>query len=269
MSTALRSLWPGQAGSTAALEQPAAPRLLPLGDSAWTVEFGRTLDEATNARVMGLSDRVAAARRNDPRLAAVTDVVPTFRSLTVHFDPWAGDADALGRCLLALAQQGGQAAVSGRRWRLPVCFDDDFAPDLPRVCELKQRRRTEVIDQLLGARLRVCMLGFQPGFPYMGGLPPALVTPRLPSPRHKVPAKSVAIALDMCAVYPWESPGGWNLLGRTPVALFDPAQTEQPAMLAAGDEVRWEAVDRRTHDRLEADIAQGLARETFLEGPAP
>ncbi|WP_066155758.1 5-oxoprolinase subunit PxpB [Hydrogenophaga pseudoflava] len=244
------------------------PRLLPLGDSAWTVEFGHAIDAATNARVMGLAGRVAAARQNDPLLAPVTDVVPTFRSLTVHFDPWAGDATALGRQLLSMAQEGQQTTVQGRQWQLPVCFDDDFAPDLPRVCELKQLSRSEVISQLLGAAFRVYMLGFQPGFPYMGGLPPTLVTPRLPSPRQKVPAKSVAIALDMCSVYPWESPGGWNLLGRTPVVLFDPAQTEQPAMLAAGDEVRWTAVDRDTHDRLAREIANGLPRETFLKESA-
>jgi KipI family sensor histidine kinase inhibitor len=241
------------------------PRLLALGDSAWTVEFGHAIDAATNARVMGLAGRVAAARQGDPLMNAVTDVVPTFRSLTVHFDPWAGDAAALGRQLLSMAQEGQQASVQGRQWRLPVCFDDDFAPDLPRVCELKQLSRADVIDQLLGATFRVYMLGFQPGFPYMGGLPPALITPRLPSPRQKVPAKSVAIALDMCSVYPWESPGGWNLLGRTPVVLFDPAQTEQPAMLAAGDEVRWTAVDRATHDRFAREIADGRPRETFLK----
>jgi KipI family sensor histidine kinase inhibitor len=189
------------------------PRLLPLGDSAWTVEFGHAIDAATNARVMGLAGRVAAARQNDPLLAPVTDVVPTFRSLTVHFDPWAGDATALGRQLLSMAQEGQQTTVQGRQWQLPVCFDDDFAPDLPRVCELKQLSRSEVISQLLGAAFRVYMLGFQPGFPYMGGLPPTLVTPRLPSPRQKVPAKSVAIALDMCSVYPWESPGAGTCWG--------------------------------------------------------
>lgn len=241
------------------------PRLLPLGDSAWTVEFGHTIDAATNARVMGLADRVAAAREDDPLMAAVTDVVPTFRSLTVHFDPWTGNAAALGRRLLSMAQEGQQAAVHGRHWQLPVCFDEDFAPDLARVCELRQLTRAGVIDQLLGASFRVYMLGFQPGFPYMGGLPPELMTPRLPSPRQKVPAQSVAIALDMCSVYPWESPGGWNLVGRTPVVLFDSAQTSQPAMLAAGDEVCWTAIDRGTHDRLARDIAQGLPRETFIK----
>jgi inhibitor of KinA len=201
-------------------------------------------------------------------MRSVTDVVPTFRSLTVHFDPWADDAAALGRQLLAMAQEGQQTSARGRQWLLPVCFDDDFAPDLPRVCELRQLSRAEVTQQLLGASFRVYMLGFQPGFPYMGGLPPTLVTPRLPSPRQKVPAKSVAIALDMCSVYPWESPGGWNLLGRTPVVLFDPAQTAQPAMLAAGDEVRWTAVDRATHDRLAREIADGLPREIFLNASA-
>lgn len=240
------------------------PRLLSLGDSAWTVEFGHTIEAATNARVMGLADRVESARQGDPLMAAVTDVVPTFRSLTVHFDPWTGDASALGQLLLSMAQRGSQAESTGRQWLLPVCFDDDFAPDLARVCELRQLTRDKVVDKLLGATLRVYMLGFQPGFPYMGGLPPALVTPRLPSPRQKVPAQSVAIALDLCSVYPWESPGGWNLLGRTPVVLFDPARVEQPAMLAAGDEVRWTPVNRSTHDQLAADIARGLPREGFL-----
>jgi inhibitor of KinA len=240
------------------------PRLLPLGDSAWTVEFGSAIDAAANARVMGLARQIAQAQGTDSLMAVVTDLVPTFRSLTVHFDPWTADPGALGLALLALAQQSVEIATQGRRWQLPVCFDEDFAPDLARVCEIRQLSRTQVIDGLLGASFRVYMLGFQPGFPYMGGLPPALATPRLPSPRQKVPAQSVAIALDMCSVYPWESPGGWNLLGRTPVVLFDPSQTEQPAMLSAGDEVQWAEVDRSTHDRLAADIARGLPRETFL-----
>ncbi len=243
----------------------APPRLLALGDSAWTVEFGTTIDPDINARVMGLNHLIMQQRHTDPLLTHVTDVVPTFRSLTVHFDPWQSDAHALGLRLLALAQGGHRSETQGRQWVLPVCFDEDFAPDLARVCELKQLTRTAVIDLLLGATFRVSMLGFQPGFPYMGGLPHELVTPRLPSPRQKVPAKSVAIALDMCSVYPWESPGGWNLLGRTPVVLFDPAQTENPAMLAAGDVVHWTAVDRATHDRLARDIAQGLPRETFVK----
>ena len=242
-------------------------RLLALGDSAWTVEFGSAIDAAINARVMGLAQRVALAQTTDPLMVPVTDVVPTFRSLTVHFDPATTDAGALGQRLLTLASDVDGVMTQGRQWHLPVCFDEEFAPDLARVCELKQLTRAQVIQQLLGATFRVYMLGFQPGFPYMGGLPAALATPRLPSPRQNVPAQSVAIALDMCSVYPWESPGGWNLLGRTPVVLFDPAQAEQPAMLAAGDEVQWTEIDRATHNRLAGDIARGLPRKTFLKAP--
>jgi KipI family sensor histidine kinase inhibitor len=243
----------------------ASPRLLALGDSAWTVEFGSSIDAATNARVMGLAAQVSQAREYEPLLASVTDVVPTFRSLTVHFDPGSNDAAVLGQWLQARALVTGENTLSGRCWQLPVCFDDEFAPDLPRLCEARQLSRASVIEQLLSATFRVYMIGFQPGFPYMGGVPSALHMPRLPSPRHKVPAQSVAITGEMCAVYPWESPGGWNLLGRTPVVLFDPRQTGQPAMLAAGDEVRWSAVDRAMHDQLATDIAQGLPREHFLE----
>ncbi|HAX19663.1 MAG TPA: allophanate hydrolase subunit 1 [Hydrogenophaga sp.] len=245
-----------------------SPRLLALGDSAWTLEFGSAIDPAINARVMGLAARVAQARASEePLMASVTDVVPTFRSLTVHYDPLEADATALGERLQVLAQDGHQAMQPGRLWHLPVCFDADFAPDLPRLAEAKGLSPDEVIQRLLTATFRVYMLGFQPGFPYMGGVPPELHMPRLPAPRQKVPAQSLAVAGEMCAVYPWESPGGWNLLGRTPVVLFDLRYAEQPALLAAGDEVRCHAVERATHDRLAAEIARGMPRETFLKAP--
>lgn len=239
------------------------PRLLPLGDSAWTVELGSSIDDRIHARVMGLSALIARQRYTHPLLARLTDVVPTFRSLTVYFDPLNTDAPALGAHLLALAQQEQDVVLVGRSWALPVCFDDDFAPDLPRLCDAKGLTRTAVIEQFLSARLRVYLLGFQPGFAYLGGLPPALAMPRLAAPRARVPARSVATAGELCGIYPWDSPGGWNLLGRTPVQLFDPSQADQPALLSAGDEVRWTAVDRRTHDRLADDIARGLPREAF------
>jgi len=245
------------------------PRLLALGDSAWTLEFGNTIDPAINASVMGLAERVLQARGSEPLMAAVTDVVPTFRSLTVHYDPMEADAAALGERLRVLAQDGHQDMQAGRLWHLPVCFDADFAPDLPRLAEAKGLSPDEVIQHLLAATFHVYMLGFQPGFPYMGGVPPELHMPRLPAPRQKVPAQSLAVAGEMCAVYPWESPGGWNLLGRTPVVLFDLHHADQPAMLAAGDDVRFYAVDRATHDALAAGIAQGLPRETFLKAPKP
>ena len=242
-----------------------APRLLALGDAAWTVEFGHSIDATLNARVMGLAQRLAAARQTEVGLAAVTDVVPSFRSLTVYFDPQAGDADAIGAHLMVLSQSSGLQHQEGRHWRLPVCFDADFAPDLQRLAEAKGLDPDAVTERLLQAQFRVYMIGFLPGFPYMGGLPPELAMPRLSSPRQRVPAHSLAVAGEMCAVYPWESPGGWNLLGRTPVRLFDPNHAQQPAMLAAGDLVRWYAVARDVYQRLYTlDQAGQLPREMFL-----
>lgn len=245
---------------------PAEPpaRLLPLGDAAYTLEFGAAIDPAIHARVVGAAAALNAARGAEPLLDGLTDVVPTFRSVTVHFDPDRTEADALGRWLLALAAQDQRQAVAGRAWRLPVCFDEEFGPDLPRLCAATGLGREAAIARLAQVRFRVYMLGFQPGFPYMGGLPDDLALPRLASPRQKVPARSAAIAGVMGAIYPWDSPGGWNLLGRTPVALWDATRADQPAMLAAGDTVSWAPVDRATHDRLLAEVARGLPREHFL-----
>ena len=248
---------------------PTSPRLLALGDSAWTVEFGTTIDLALNARVMALADHVQRLRAQAPAFAAIGDVVPTFRSLTVHFDPLSTDARLLGEHLLDLAGQGGEAMHGGRCWRLPVCFDPEFAPDLPRLAQARQLSEAAVIERLLGCTLQVYMIGFLPGFPYMGGLPVELAMPRLSSPRARVPAHSVAVTGQMCAVYPWDSPGGWNLVGRTPLTLFDLAHSAQPAMLSAGDSVRWRAVSRAEHDELARQVQTGqLQREAFLDTEA-
>ncbi len=241
------------------------PRVLALGDAAWTVEFGSTIDTALNARVMALAARLAELRKHDDAFAGITDVVPTFRSLAVHFAPEQVDADALASRLAALAQDAAGRTVQGRRWRLPACFAPEFAPDLPGLAQAKGLDEAQVITRLLELEFRVFMIGFQPGFPYMGGVPPELAMPRLPSPRKRVPAQSIATAGEMCAVYPWESPGGWNLLGRTPLALFDLRHADQPAMLAAGDTVRWYPIEPEQYQDLLARSQAGqLAREAFL-----
>jgi KipI family sensor histidine kinase inhibitor len=240
-------------------------RLLALGDTAWTVEFGTHIDTALNAQVMALAHRLARARVEEPGFAAVTDVVPTFRSLTVHFSPLTTDADALATRLLALAQETTVHTTEGRHWRLPACFDSGFAPDLSAWAQAHHMHEHQIVQQVLDTRFRVYMIGFLPGFPYMGGLPPELAMPRLASPRPRVPAHSIAVAGEMCAVYPWESPGGWNLIGKTPVQLFDLRDIDHPAMLAAGDSVSWYAIDPPEYERLLAQCVSGaLPRQTFL-----
>lgn len=241
------------------------PRLLPLGDAAWTVEFGQAIDPLCQARVMRLADEVRARQGCDAALAGVQDVVPTFRSLTVLFDPLRTDAQALGAHLLALSATEGTAVPGGRCWRLPVCFEPAWAPDLGDVCAASGWSEHAVVQSLTTTLFKVGMIGFMPGFPYLSGLSPALTMPRLATPRKAVPAGSLAVAGTMCCVYPWTSPGGWRLLGHMPLPLFDLAQTDAPAWLAAGDEVRWTAVDRAEHARLGADWVRGvLVRSDFL-----
>jgi KipI family sensor histidine kinase inhibitor len=239
-------------------------RLLPLGDTAWTVEFGDRVDPVLHGRVLGLLDALEKAR-TDEKFAGIVDLVPTFRSLTVCYDPTACDGGHLGENLLALARDAGAARRQGRHWHIPVCFDDDLAPDLADLAQAKGLSREAVVDLLTRTTFQVYMIGFMPGFPYMGGLPAELEMPRLSTPRQAVPARSLAVAGAMCAIYPWESPGGWRLLGRTPVPLFSATDETAPSLLASGDEVRWRAVGRAEFTELEAAAAQGrLSRDSLL-----
>ncbi len=235
------------------MDDPALPqvRVLPLGDAALTVEFGSDIAPEIHDRVMGFAgalDELAGSSEFE----ALIEWVPTFRSVTVYFDPDQVDPRRLSRRLAGLAQRSGARRIAGARWRIPVCFDAEFAPDLDELAAARGTTRAHAIELMTQTSFRVYMLGFQPGFAYMGGLPEALEMPRLASPRKRVPAGSVAVAQRMCAAYPWDSPGGWRLLGRTPVRLFDPAHAERPALFAPGDEVRWHAVDRAAFDALRA-----------------
>lgn len=249
-------------------------RLLPLGDAAWTVEFGSTIDPAIHARVLGLAEALEQARLISRggeacgrEFDGIVDVVPTFRSLTIHYDPLRTDAIRLGEALCALAAASGVKPAHGRRWGLPVCFDDEFAPDLADLAASKGMTTANVVQMMTTTEFQVYMIGFMPGFPYMGGLPPALHMPRLSSPRKAVPERSLAVAGEMCAVYPWESPGGWRLLGRTPVPMFSAREAASPALLASGDRVFWQAITRSEFIELEAAGRAGtLDRQQFLLG---
>lgn len=246
----------------------STPRLLALGDAALTVEFGRTIDDAVHARVLGFN---AALDRAIDRgtLVGVIESVPTFRSVTVHFDPGCVDSEALAAQLSEIARTAPSATASGEQWTIPFCADDEFALDLAGVALAKNMKPEAVLALLTCTVFKVYMLGFLPGYAFMGGLPEALEMSRLSSPRKRVPAGSVAIAQRMCGAYPWESPGGWRVLGRTPVALFDVRHPERPALLAPGDAVRWRLVDRDEYHLLQQQSRAGtLDRERLRVAPA-
>jgi inhibitor of KinA len=228
------------------------PRLLDLGDGALTLEFGDWIDTALNARVMAARDALASLK-----LDGIGDLVPTYRSLTVHFDPLQLDRDALGKALLQVATSPDQKSAPATRWLIPVAFGGDFGPDLAQVAQTTGRSESDVIDAVCTTALRVFLIGFLPGFPYLGELPDWLHLPRRTTPRTAVPANSLAIAGPQVAVYPWQSPGGWHLLGRTPARLFDVADTGRPALLAPGDSVRFRAVGPSEFDELARDLEAG------------
>ncbi|MEI7432333.1 MAG: 5-oxoprolinase subunit PxpB [Betaproteobacteria bacterium] len=241
--------------------------LLPLGDAAWTVEFGDKIDPTLHAKVLGLAAALEKAQKKvgDTDYSGVVDVVPTFRSLTVHYNPLITDGARLGASLSRLAESAGTADSHGRHWRIPVCFDDEYALDLNDLAESKKMSREAVISLMTETTFQVYMIGFMPGFPYMGGLPSVLEAPRLASPRKAVPARSLAVAGSMCAVYPWESPGGWRLLGRTPIPMFSVSHAGSPSLFASGDRVCWQAIDRSLFLEMETEaLAGNLDRKAFL-----
>lgn len=229
-------------------------RVTDLGDTAFNVEFGDCVDPAVSARVAGLRHAVDEARRAGG-LVGLVETVPTFRSLLVQYDPLRTSRAVMEADILAIARSCGTAAgSSGRTWEIPVCYDADLGEDLDEIARRGGLLRDEAVALHTGAEFFVYMIGFMPGFAYMGGLPEALRLPRRASPRLKVPPGSVAVADALCAVYPWESPGGWHLIGRTPLRMFDLGR-ESPSLLAAGDRVRFRPVGRPAFEAMRSEGA--------------
>lgn len=211
-----------------------------LGDTAVVLSSGEGRDDVVAERVR----EVAQALAQEPP-DGVLDVVPAFTTVTVFYD-LRKIAD-FARFCVAL-QRRAEAALAakerlagGRTMDIPVCYEADFAPDLAAVAERSGLSEGEVVARHSGAGYRVQAIGFAPGFPYLSGLPAELHTPRRTTPRTRVPAGSVAIGGAQTGIYSVETPGGWNVIGRTPLVLFDPQRAE-PALLRAGDEVRFRTI---------------------------
>ncbi len=219
-------------------------KLEALGDSAVLATLGTGIDGATLARVLSLAEAIVASKR-----PGITDVVPAYATLAAFYDPARFNetpGDAYGevcRFIESCAERSGPAgrAPEGRLLEVPACYGGAHGPDLERVAEHCKVSAGEVVALHTGVEYLVHAIGFTPGFPYLGGLPEALHAPRRDTPRAHVPAGSVAIGGSQTGVYPVDSPGGWQLIGRTPMALFRPAQTPA-ALLRPGDRVRFRAI---------------------------
>lgn len=245
-------------------EQPSSIKFLPCGDTALSVEFGREVDPLINAQVMAFDDRIQKLRA-EGALSAVIETIPSFRAILLNYDPLKISQRGLIEILQTIPVENAEARQPTRVWNLPTCYDDEFGLDLEDVAQRCDRSVEDVITFHSGAAFQVYMLGFMPGLGYLGGLPDALELPRRAEPRVAVPLGSAAIAGKMSVVYPWESPGGWHLLGRTPIPLFD-QNAAQPVLLSAGDGVAFKSIERKEYNDLVARIAGGsFSREELLQ----
>jgi len=228
---------------------PAAPRLLPLGDAGLVVQYGGDeISEAANAAVLALGRAVASGPPD-----GVVEVVPTYRSLLIVYDPLRTTATQLRRTVAEIASRADPADLPpARPIAIPVAYGGAPGPDLAAVAQEAGLSEAEVIALHSGQEYRVFMLGFTPGFPYMGTLPPRLRVARLASPRIRVPGRSVAIAGLQTGVYPIESPGGWRLIGRTPLRIYDPSRSN-PFLLEAGNRVRFVPISDAEYERDPGD----------------
>jgi inhibitor of KinA len=209
--------------------------LAPLGDSALVISWSEELDDAVLARVSALADAIARAA-----LPGVLDIVPAFSSVTVHFDLHeVGSISEFEKALLAQAQRV-EASIVGapppRSVEIPVCYGGEFGPDLDAIARHARLTRSQAIAVHAEAEYRVHAIGFMPGFGYLGGLPAKLHTPRRATPRASVAAGSVGVGGAQTGVYPATTPGGWNIIGRTPLRMFD-LQRSESSLLRVGDRV--------------------------------
>lgn len=210
----------------------------PAGDNAVLAVFEQRIAPEIGDQVTNLRVALDQLRQQDPS-CGLRETVPAYASLLVYYDPLVLSYDETTALMAqaADAQKGENVGEAGSLIEIPVCYGGDCGPDLAFVAEHAGLSEEEVIAIHSGQDYRIYMLGFMPGFPYLGGLDPRIHTPRLTSPRTKIPAGSVGIGGEQTGIYPIASPGGWQLIGRTPLRLFDPTSGQFP--YAAGDRIRF------------------------------
>jgi KipI family sensor histidine kinase inhibitor len=216
------------------------PRLLPSGDAAITVEFSRSIDADANRRVLALDKNLA----RQP-IAGITETVPTYRSLLVHYDPVQIGFEALGERLMALAQVPAPPLSKPRRWRIPVLYGGEHGIDLEDVAKAFGITPDAVVARHVGGDYRVAMIGFSPGWSYLSGLDPSLQLSRRQNPRLETPAGIISIGGVQAGIQCLAGPSGWHLLGRTPVRTYQ-LNRDPTFLLEPGDAVTFSVIDAKT-----------------------
>ena len=235
-------------------------RFLLTGDTSLSVEFGDEISETINAKI-----RAFQIALGDSGIPGIVEVVPTYRSLMVHYDPEAIRYAPLAERLRGLLDRLDQIAIPPSQvLEIPVLYGGEMGPDLEFVARHAGKTQEEVVGIHTSADYLIYMLGFTPGFAYLGGMSEEIAAPRLETPRVKIPAGSVGIAGSQTGVYPIDSPGGWQLIGRTPVRMYDP-EREPPILPQAGQYIRFYPIDRAEFDRISA-LGSGYACSVHPRG---
>jgi len=232
------------------------------GDSGLILVFGDSISMETNNRI-----RLAAAEIEALGIEGIIELVPAYCTILVVYDPLKIGFEELRKRLEFLEESTGDvSALAEKRKKcvLPVCYGGHNGPDLENVASHKGLTIQEVVEIHSDANYVVYMIGFTPGFPYLGGMDERIATPRLLSPREKIPAGSVGIAGSQTGVYPMQSPGGWQIIGRTPIRIFDP-ERENPALLSAGMVVKFKPVDEKEYLEIEKLIDEGIYEFEILD----
>ena len=239
-------------------------RIRPAGDAAVMVTLGSDISPETNARVAGL----ARLLEQEP-IAGVTETVSAYAALLVLYNPAVIGYDGLAEKLRTLEQRIGSGAADEKKrvFVFPVCYGGEYGEDLGFVAEHVGLSMDEVIRRHTATDYLIYMLGFLPGFVYLGGLDPQIAAPRMTTPRAKIPAGSVGIAGTQTGMYPLDSPGGWRLIGATPIRLYAPAR--EPAILYhAGDYIRFTPIDDATYRDIASQVAAGRYQVDVREAAA-
>ncbi|ASJ74940.1 5-oxoprolinase subunit PxpB [Granulosicoccus antarcticus] len=226
----------------------------PAGDRTLILEFGQSIQRDIVDQVVALDSRIHIAIETGV-LKGVLETIPTFRSLALVFDPLTTTPEELLAQIRALEQteQVQDSSVALRHWVLPVRYGAEAGPDLSSVAELTGLDEAAVIELHLSTQFKVYMLGFLPGFAFLGDTPKELHLPRRSEPRLRVPAGSVAIAKQLTGIYPWDSPGGWHILGNCPVPLFDSSQ-DSPTLFKTGDIVSFRSINAEEFQMISTSV---------------
>jgi KipI family sensor histidine kinase inhibitor len=223
-------------------------KLSNIGDSGIICDFGEEVNEKVNNEVIKLF-RFIKQKSLDGTIQGIRDYTPSYNKLIISFDLKVTNFKSVFSFLNSIDFTKLEDSRKSKNWEIPICYD--FSLDLENISKLLKISKNEIIKTHLETNFFVYMIGFIPGHPFMGDLNKRLFLNRLKTPRVKVPAGSVGIVEKFCNIYPYESPGGWNIIGRTPLRLFDKNNNDHPSLLSPGDSVKFKSISKEEFEKIE------------------